>query len=350
MTERGRLLDVDDPRWTEALRRLQHDVYHLPEYVRLLGDRAGARAGAFLVNDGDGELLVPILVRQLPDGVGEEGWCDASSPYGYPGPLFSPSLRSRQHGRLWAELVRCANASNIVSLFIRSHPLLTPEPDKSWESTTIVEHGRVVYVDLAEDIETIYGQRREDTHRDLRSLKKAGFGIVMDDWHRYPDFIRIYRETMRRVGADEYYLFENGYFEGLRRALDGRLHLCTVVAPNDDIAAGGLFMECRGIYQYHLGATNGDYRDSSPSKLMFDGVIEWAQARNGTHLNLGGGLGGKEDSLFHFKKGWSDHTRPFHSLRVVPNQTRYRSLLEVLGESSEDDRTGFFPAYRQAKS
>ena len=28
-------LEIDDPRWRQALGRLGHDFYHLPEYVRL---------------------------------------------------------------------------------------------------------------------------------------------------------------------------------------------------------------------------------------------------------------------------------------------------------------------------
>ena len=52
-------LQIDDPRWGEALRRLRHDFYHLPEYVRLDGEWNRARPMAFVARSGDEELFIP---------------------------------------------------------------------------------------------------------------------------------------------------------------------------------------------------------------------------------------------------------------------------------------------------
>ena len=45
-------LEIDDPRWPEALRRLRHDFYHLPSYVRLDAEWNRARPLAFLARSG----------------------------------------------------------------------------------------------------------------------------------------------------------------------------------------------------------------------------------------------------------------------------------------------------------
>lgn len=331
----------------QSLSDLRHDTYHRPEYVALLARRSGAVPSAILVRRGEHTLLVPLLIRRLPQGIGGEGLADAVSPYGYPGPLVSSSADAVNIQRMWGRMVDVAENAGLVSVFVRNHPLLSPVPDSNWSRTENVRHGRVVYVDLAEEMAAIHAQRRSGVEADVRSLRKAGFQAVVDDWDHHERFVELYRETMRRVGADEYYLFEDEYFRGLRDALGPELHLCSVLAPDGRVAAAGLFMERDGLVQYHLSASDSDFRKLAPSKLMLDHMIGWAKERGGTHFHLGGGLGGKEDSLFRFKAGWSDHRRPFHTLRVVPDEARYRSVLKQAGVTEPPSRTGFFPAYRK---
>ena len=57
-------LAIDDPRWPDALRRLHHDFYHLPGYVRLDGEWNQAQPMAFLARSGDEELFIPYLLRR----------------------------------------------------------------------------------------------------------------------------------------------------------------------------------------------------------------------------------------------------------------------------------------------
>ena len=85
-------LEIDDPRWPDALRRLRHDFYHLPAYVRL----DGAHPMAFLARSGDEELFVPYLLRcesLWPESMGGREVYDVVSAYGYPGLLLSDAAR-----------------------------------------------------------------------------------------------------------------------------------------------------------------------------------------------------------------------------------------------------------------
>jgi len=349
VADRKEMLETADPEWEATLGRLAHDSYHRPGYVELTARQARAHGVAIRVGTAGDELLLPLLIREIPGSGGLAGALDATSPYGYPGPLYSPGQSPERRHTLWSELVDVAANQGLVSLFVRCHPILTPGIDHALPATTVVTHGRTVFVDLREDLDRIVEQRREDTRRDLSSLRETGFTALVDDWSRYGDFKVIYRGTMERVGADDFYFFDTAYFRDLRTALGPQLHLVTVLAPDGATAAGGLFMERQGILQYHLGGTAGEYRKRAPAKLMFDRMIEWGRDRGATHLHLGGGLGGKEDSIFHFKKGWSGHTATFFTLRVVPDEESYRLILSA-GEEESEDRTGFFPAYRRGRS
>src|SRR5205085_5580853 len=143
-----------------------------------------------------------------------------------------------------------------------------------------------------------------------------------DEADDYQEFIRMYHETMRRVGAADSYFFGEVYFARLRQALGARLHLFLCRDRGAPIG-GGLFMACDGILQYHLGATADAALKSSPAKLIVDEVRIWAHTNGFRVLHLGGGTtSAADDSLLHFKRGFSDRTHEASVWRwvVFPEQ------------------------------
>ena len=139
---------------------------------------------------------------------------------------------------------------------------------------------------------------------------------------------------MTRVGAATYYFFPDDYFDGLRLALGEHVHLWTVRSGSATIA-GAVFTECNGIVQYHLGGTVNDALNSKPLKLLFWRAATWFKERGTRWLHLGGGLGGANDSLMHFKRGFSPQTFPFYTWRVVLNPTMYDELLKRAGRKPD---------------
>lgn len=85
------------------------------------------------------------------------------------------------------------------------------------------------------------------------------------------EFNIIYEETMERVKASKLYYFSEEYLEKLADLLKDKIHLC-LVEFQEQIACSGLFTECCGIVQYHLGGTRTNFLKQAPSKLMFDYV------------------------------------------------------------------------------
>lgn len=94
------------------------------------------------------------------------------------------------------------------------------------------------------------------------------------------------------------------------------LHL-GIVEFNGEITCACLFAECCGIVQYHLGGTRTNFLKQAPSKLMFDYVRFWAKERGNTVLHLGGGVGNAQDSLYHFKAGFSQVRNRFLTMRLI---------------------------------
>jgi len=337
------LLAPDDPRWTTALARLEHDVYHLPGYVSVCAEEEGGEPRAYLYEDGANVFLCPLIVRAIQDS----RWHDAASPYGYPGPLCSGP-----HEFLESALARFLSELRdvgIVSVFVRCHTLLGAPSDILARHGVLVDHGSTVSVDLALPAEALEQQLRDNHRRDIEKLVRRGAWVDRDgDWRHLPEFMLAYRQTMRRVGATSGYFFAERYFQRLHDALGPHVHLFTARVMGR-IAAAGLFFELCGIVQYHLGGTFDEHVDANAMKLLLHEVSLWARARGARVHHLGGGVGAQDDALLHFKSGFSPRRHAFRTWRAICAPEPYQDLVrawEVRAGRAADSSGRFFPAYR----
>lgn len=348
MTVEAMFIEVDDSRWSEILSRLPHDVYHTAGYMRHAARHEGGRPVAFWAQCDGGEFFVPLLLRTLPDPLqAPADWLDATTPYGYGGPLCRNDSDSGLYQRFVDELaVQCCEIG-IVSLFLRWNSFsLSPESVDTGER---VRHGETVVINLAQSMEELDGQIRAGHRSEIRWLRNNGYTVRWNDWSFYPRFQQLYADTMRRVSARDQYFFSPGYFEELKTELGDQLHFGTVLAPDGAVAAASLFTECDGIVQYHLSASDANYQKRSPTKLLLVTARDWAKARGNRVFHLGGGLGAQVDALYKFKAGFSNDRCFFETSRLITDPDRYRQLNQTwmsLNPLASSD-TEFFPAYRR---
>ncbi|MCA9688020.1 MAG: GNAT family N-acetyltransferase [Myxococcales bacterium] len=341
------------PAWGELLARVEHDVYHLPRYLEHAA-QAGDEPRAYVISEGPWSLFVPLLLRPLPSGVGR----DASSPYGYPGPLVGsrgpeaapPSFLARAA----RALVEAMANDELVSAFVRLHPLLGPDPRALAEVGALVHHGPTVWIDLTQDPATRARETRPTTRNLVRRLARDGFRAHFDASARaLAIFAELHAETMRRVDAAAMYELPRAELTALAAALGEHLTVC-VVERGGAPACAGLFLTCGSVAQYHLSGVAEAFVQASPTRLMLHEASAWARARGVRALHLGGGVGAREDSLFRFKAGLSRQRAAMHTWRLIPSPERYAALT-----AEADARDGpvdarrwgaFFPAYRRPSS
>jgi hypothetical protein len=346
-----KFLTPGDPTWDACLRRAPHDFYHFANYCQLSAKMDGGVAEASVVTDSsDHMFFLPYIMRPLRGinwlGDGASGLFDLVSPYGYPGPLIigdDDFLRHAIHHWCGAMYRR-----GCVSGFVRMHPMLNSLNDAYRSGGEIVERGRTVSVDLTLPAEKIWSNFRENHRRDIHKKKKEGLTASMEPCPAALElFAPIYYETMDRVGAGRYYYFAADYFQGLKEALGDQLSVCIVRAPDGSVLCGGIFTECDGIVQYHLGGTLNAALQVRPSKMMFDFVCTWGKSRGNRSLHLGGGFGAKEDSVFEFKAGFSPLRHSYFTWQLLFEPSMYQQL-EQKRRSLRDEgpQAGFFPAYR----
>lgn len=349
MSTVAEFISPGDARWKNFLGQVQHDFYHLPEYVQFAAGYEGGEPLAFWGQAGDSACLIPLLRKPLPARLeAPRNWTDVCSPYGYPSPLVSPQGQDGFEQFLPA-FVELGRQNDMISAFLRLHPLLPLKLEKSSGFGDLLRHGETVVIDLSLPNEEIWHQTRKNHRTGIHKLLRSGFEATINDWSRFDEFKAVYRETMHRVGAEDYYHFSDAYFEGLKQALQEKLSLCSILAPNGDVAAAGLFTIYNGLVEFHLAGTAEKYLSWAPTKLMFDFVRRWAKDLGNRMFHLGGGVGGEADPLYHFKAGFSEQRRTFQTLRLVLARRRYdelcshaRSFESAAGPIEET----FFPCYR----
>jgi hypothetical protein len=343
-------IDPLDGRWALMLEKTRHDFYHLPQYVSLSAEYELGQPAAFYAEHGDSAMLLPLLIRSIPAHLhAPKHWCDFTSPYGYPSPLYYPGTDRISPDFFLEEFRRSAADMDAICGFFRLHPLIPFPQEALNRQGKVVCHGQTVYIDLEMRVQEIWRNTRQNHRDNIQRLREEGFAAVMNDWSRWSDFINVYHDTMDRLKASSWYCFSDSYFEDFRTALGPRLNLCTILAPDGKVAASGLVTVMGGLVQFHLAATASPYLEKAPSKLMFDSVRQWAQGQGESYLHLGGGVGGKKDNLFHFKAGFSKNRAEFHTFRMIFDQSRYEQLLRRgKGSGSQEVRADdYFPLYRR---
>jgi hypothetical protein len=211
--------------------------------------------------------------------------------------------------------------------------------------------GQTVSIDLGLPPAEQRAQYRKNHKRQINKLKSLGTICQLDPEKLHlKTFVDIYQETMQRVGAGGGYLFNYEYFENLMTGLGRKAHLFVCLLEGT-IICGGLFTLCDGIVQAHLVGMRGEYYKLSPTKLLFDTVRLWANQQEARVFHLGGGVSSHDDSLFHFKAGFSNRRHEFSIWKwVLLPEVNERLCREKEAWSQqhplEQDLADYFPQYR----
>ena len=340
-----RLIGVDAPEWGALLESRPHDVWVLPRYVALSASHLHGQPAAAYVEDGPGgRLLMPLVVRDIG-----QGRRDAMSPYGYPGVVADDPSDGPAVAKAVTEIVRELASKGFVSLFLRTHPLF---PVQGMDALGTVVRTETVAVDLSLTEEQIrQGMRKSHRRQISRGLGDLGLEFRIDSSAQgQAEFRSLYRATMDRVSATEFYYFDDEYFDGLRSALGDHLHLATV-RMGGRIVAAGLLTESAGIVTAYLTGHDECVRCKELVKVLKYSSFIWAKTRGNRWYHLGGGRGGESDSLLHFKTGFSQLRLPYETVRVVLRDKDYRELVaERQPDADAGDTSGYFPRYRDPLS
>ena len=353
----GRILVLQpnpDQPWLDVLERAnQSSFYHLPLYHELHEERGEGKAQLFVYIDGSYLIAIPLLLRPIEGGTAPEQngnrWYDATSVYGHAGPISSHSvLPASVICNFSAQLKATLEGLRIVSVFSRLDPHKS-QLELLGGLGRCKHEGYTVSIDLRLSPDAQRAQYRDNHRRNIDKLRRLGVRSFRDHDRVYLNqFIAIYYETMYRVNANRYYFFDTTYFERLLTSSYVHLFVCF---HDGKVICGGLFTLYDGVIEYHLGATADEAQGLAPLKLLIDDVRSWAHQQGAHTFHLGGGVGARDDSLYHFKAGFTHRRHSFHTWRwtVLPDVYARMCRPEPYvrgGDEQPDLDPGYFPAYR----
>jgi hypothetical protein len=337
-------LGADDARWDELVDSSPFpDVYFRPGYCRAYEAAGHGR----LVGVATDAALFPLLLRELPFG---EGGVDAATPYGYGGLLPLPLSQTVGSDPV-SDLRRLRDwcvTSGVVSVLLRLHPLvgglgeLSP-PDLA-RDVEVREHGPTTAVDLFRVEDGRLRGMSKGRKADLNVATRARVRIVWDAPDGLERFREVYDDTMRRLGAGEFYFFPPEYYRALTEGLGDRLGVALAVR-GAEVVGGALFLAGDSWAHYHLSGTTDAGREAKAGTLLVHEGALWARGRGCRLLHLGGGTSG-EDSLFAFKRSFGGETYTYRFATLIADRQRYDELVARRAEEPDPPRAGFFPAYR----
>jgi hypothetical protein len=154
-------------------------------------------------------------------------------------------------------------------------------------------------------------------------------------------FVPLYEATMRRVGAEGFYVFPPAYWDTLAAGLRERLVVFEAV-DGEGVAAAALCLATPPFLHYHLGASAERARALGAMNVLMLAAARWGRERGFSQLHLGGGVGGGEDSLWEFKRRFAPAgAREMWIGKLVHDARAYADL------AGTDTVAGWFPAYRR---
>lgn len=322
------------------------DFYHTYDYHLLSKDSLDIPA-LFVFKEKNLIIALPLLLRHISD----TDYFDATSVYGYPGPITKNIPEDFDNTNYRTQLKESLLENNIVSIFSRLNPFV-PLQDKCLENMGhISSKGIVVNIDMTLNLEeqTQQYQKRLKTqiNKAYRELEVIT-AITEDEISQYID---IYHENMRRVHADKKYFFKKEYFFDLVKSPSFKTEILLArLKSSKEITGGAMFVKKNKIMQYHLSGAKEKYLNLSPIKLLIDKMRIKAKEEGCTYFNLGGGVGSNVDSLFKFKSNFSKDYHPFKLWNWIIDETIYDDLVHIT-QSTECQQihkecSKFFPCYR----
>lgn len=320
------------------------DIYHSIEWLLLNKDLQEGEIYCIFLEDEKNSAFFPLIKRKIKN----TPFFDLITPYGYGGVAFKKDTDTDFRENIFELLIDCLSNTNCISVFLRLHPLLN---NNVKERNFVFSNGVTLATNLNSSYFDLYSKYSSGHKYDLKKTKKnENISIVDDaDFIFFDNFIEIYLETMRYLQATDFYFFDREYFYKMKGLLADKLKL-VVVKCNEQVIGASLFMLDNGIIQYHLSGTTTDGKKYQPSKLILDYMIDWGISQGYNFLHLGGGVGGQQDALYKFKKGFSADEYAFYTVRLIINSTVYRKLcLDLKFTDTEiDNISNFFPLYRKA--
>ncbi|MEP0133035.1 MAG: GNAT family N-acetyltransferase [Eudoraea sp.] len=327
--------------WVEILSEIEnYDCYHTYDYHAI--NRKPDEKGVLLVyRSSDILIALPLLIRPI-EGT---SYFDATSVYGYSGPIFKSFSTAMDLSDFQQSLYNYFKDQKIISVFSRLNPFIENQISILKNIGNVEALSDVVNIDLTKDIDIQRQLFSKTTKRYLNKVRKLCYTKKSTSQEDILTFVDLYYENMNRVQAKDSYYFEKDYFFNMIDSKDFTTEVIfAIMNETDEIISAAMIMRTNDIIQYHISGTKNDYLHLTPIRLLLDETRISGTKENYKYFNLGGGLGSESDSLLYFKSSFSKDFKKFNVWKYIVDHDIYDSL--TLKNNQQKIDNNFFPLYR----
>lgn len=318
----------------------QYDIYFTEEYVYLYESK-NEKACCLIIHEGDSYMLFPFLKREFE--YDHAIYYDFETAYGYGGPICN-TVDNYFISSAFSTFYEAFASQGYIAGFVRFHPLLSNYQFFNSLGEVVLDR-KTVAMDLSLDEEYIWMNEIHTKNRNvIKKGAKHGLEFVVDNEYTYlSEFIKLYNSTMDKLSADGFYYFNDAYYLSLKQRIYNSF--LGVVKMDDKVLSSAIFF-CHSPYgHYHLSGSDKKYLGLSPNNFMLYHAALELKKRGVKFFHLGGGTTSDEDdSLFCFKKRFSNSTYQFAIGKLIFNDVIYKRLCTDW-ENKNSDKMDFYKYY-----
>lgn len=341
-------------KWNQIVKSFNNfDIYYLTDYLKAFKIHGDGEPLLFYYEDKNFRAMNVVMKRDIAvdksllGKIAPNTFYDLMTPYGYGGFLIEGNITKESLKELDNEYCSLCQGDGIISEFVRFHPVNKNSEDlKDIYDISIL--GKTITMQL-DSQDQILNNLTSEKRKRIRKAKKSGAEIY---WGRnsqlIAEFIRLYNSTMDTKEAKDYYYFEKDFFTSILYDLKYHSSIFYAVDEKEKVIAMAIFLFTNRKINCFLSASDKELDNFALTNLIMYEVACWGSENGYKTLHMGGGVGGKEDSLYNFKKAFNKNSETnFLIGKKIFNEEKYRMLVEIRRE--EDDfntDTPFFPIYR----
>lgn len=269
----------------------------------------------FIFSSQQHHFYYPFHLSEVP----ETSWQDIQSAYGYGGPIAT-TQNPDFLGLAWDAFNTWCHQHRILAEFVRFHPLIKNE---AYFQGQVIEDRQTVWVDLSnETFHANYARRAKS------NLKKAQSSEARISWPSQDEFLSVfptfYREAMKNIGAMDFYLFSDRYFESL--ITTNQVELITAKIGKE-VVAGAIFLISGNFAEYHLSASSHRGKEIEANTWILHSAFEKARMHGVQQFHLGGGMNSNPNHpLLFFKSSFSKERARFSIGKRVHQEQAYLEI------------------------
>lgn len=325
------------------------DIYFENKYGELYENLPEKEFKVFEFKNDYGKVSHSFIKREIPLSLNDgKVYFDLVTPYGYGGPIIEHLVSSEKKEKLLLDFenafVEYTKKNNIVSEFIRFHPLLENAYDFS-NLYDITFSRKTVGTNLQYD-DPFASEFSKSTKKMIRRiLKNPDIRYKIEEKpENLNEFKEIYYSTMDRNDASSEYYFSDEYFNNLVRDLSDQI-VITKVFLKGEVISMGLNFRYGDFLHAHLSGTLSEYLEFSPAYILKYALMIYGKENKYKYIHYGGGKGDtKSDSLFNFKKKFGKNTTfDFFMGKKIWDEPVYDLLCKEKGNVEDSN---YFPLYR----